>query len=791
MAQLKEISDANLIAHKLVSIEFIRNAGALAVRVNAREKSPAKGWSPKTNDHNLSEIILREAQRVDYEMNLGIHLSGPLVDVDVDSDAPALMDALERFLPSTPHVWGRSSRLRTHRVYQLKADFEPSALPILRMVKKIPEVKVELRGGQQSNGQYSVVPGSIHPSGEEYLWHDLKRAKSALVLCDQADLLRAIRLAGAVAVLAPYWVEGLRNDLTMALTGFLYRTAKISEALGEDVTFMMDRDMAERFMAVLLEVCGDDGKDYRARYKTFEQTWRKAEDEMPVTGGATITNITGDPAILAKLYSLLCDSPDITTLDEFTARFAVWSGPGLVIDLDGAVRGTGRPFMTRQQFCNSFGHRFINSGGKRKLVADLLFHMPTTQRLAGVTFEPGKALLVDTREGRKVNQWAGFQVEPHPEPVVKEQVAPFLDYLYTVISSSQPEVYQWVLGWIAHIFQEPSFKTGTALVLVGLPGVGKSFIGEHFLVPLIGVHAVTTSSADRAVQGFNALFDNRVYVQCDEAISNRQRQTAARLKSLITDPTIIIEPKGIDPYEKPNHMRLLFTSNETRDAVFLTDGMDDRRYTVLEVSPIQKGRLNDYWRPLAKWALDKANLARVHRYLLDVKYDRAAIATPLKTEAKVLMQEHSMPVFDRWLASWIPRGHPLSERAHKHWYDAPIESVREIRRDEWPLRVNYNALAEDLVMVMKNDLQHGTPLNGQQIRTEMRKRGFAVDALVAHRIRDREFDAREQKFITTRVHLYGVPSEADLKMYLQKKYGGRVEDVETQDFIGSVNKEEF
>lgn len=776
--KVARISDAILNEHRKVSVDFIRGSGALAVRVNENEKTPTKGWSPRTNDKNLSELVLRDASKSDYIQNLGIHLFGPLVDVDVDSDAPALMDALERFLPQSSHVWGHSSRLRTHRIYSLKTDFDPSSLLILRMMKKIPEVKVELRGGSQSNGQYSVVPGSVHPSGEPYLWHDLKRASASVVTTEMTALLCALRLAGAVAVLAPYWVEGLRNELTMALAGFLYRTSRIADALAEDIDFRMNRDMAERLMEVLLEVTGDDEKDYRNRYKTFEQTWNKAEKDIAVTGGNTIGRITGDSVILSKLYSLLCDSPDITVLDEFTARFAIWSGPGLVIDLDAAAMGNHKPFMTRQQFCNSFGHRFVENSGKRKLVADLIFHMPTTQRLAGVTFEPGKDILVDTREGKKVNQWAGFAIEPHPEPVKEKEIKPFLSYLLTVIASGNKEHYKWVLGWIAHIFKEPAKKAGTALVLVGLPGIGKSFLGEHFIIPIVGSHAVATFSADRAVQGFNALFDNRIFVQCDEALSNRERRTAGKLKSLITDPTLVIEPKGIDPYDKPNHLRLLFTSNETRDAVFLSDGIDDRRYTILEVSPVQKGKIKEFWKPLAEWAADKTNLAKLHRYFINLDYDRSLISLPLKTEVKIIMQEHSMPVFDRWLMSWLSRDHPLSEQAHKSWFDAPINQSREIDRTEWPLRVNYSALTSDLLLVTKQEIRQGLAMNEQQIKLEFRRRKFDLDTVSESRIRDREFDNKLGKFITRRIRLHPCPTRKEVETYLTTKYGTKIERIE-------------
>ncbi|HSW70606.1 MAG TPA: primase-helicase family protein [Gammaproteobacteria bacterium] len=517
-------------------------------------------------------------------------------------------------------------------------------------------------------------------------------------------------------------------------------------------------------------------KDYRSRKLSFQRTWQKAAEGENVIAGATLAKITGDAALLNKLYLLLSDSPDISILDEFSSRFAIWSGPGIIIDIEAASLGAARPFMTRQQFINSFGHKWIESNGKRKLVADILFGLQTTQRLAGVTFEPGAGSLVETHQGKKINQWCGFAIEPYNEPVKELDIAPFLTYIHEVICSNDERIERWVLAWLSHIFQEPSKKAGTALVLVGLPGIGKSFLGEHFLIPIIGSHSVTTSSADRAAQGFNALFDNKIYVQCDEAISSRQRITAARLKSLITDPTLIIEPKGIDPYEKPNHMRMLFTSNEIHDAVFLSDGIHDRRYTVIQVSDIHRAD-SQYWVPLARWSTNQTNLSKVHRFLLDYSYQDSFIRFPLSTAAKVLMQEHSMSKFDQWLSAWVSRRHPLSEKAHEKWYDSPVGSSTEVDRSEWPHMINYAALTRDLW------LDYRIRLTENQIRRELMRRGFKIES-IPQRLAVRDFDEKEKRFISQRIYLYAIPDKKAVELYLAGKYGVPEEKEEFQEFEG-------
>lgn len=549
--------------------------------------------------------------------------------------------------------------------------------------------------------------------------------------------------------------------------------------------------LAERFLGVLFDVTGDDKSDRRSRIKTFEATWKKADNDVPVTGASRIVALTGDESLMSKLYTLLTDSPGIALVNEFVDRFAIWTGPGMVIDMEAAAMGDRKPFSTRSQFRDSWGHKCIDSAGKKKPVTELLFYLSATTRLNGITFEPGQPLLVDTPSGKKVNQWSGFVIKPYDNPVTEAEVAPFIEYIKDIIASGVEEHYAWVMGWIAHIFQEPANKAGTALVLVGPPGIGKSFLGEHFLVPMIGHHAVVTPSIERAVQGFNALFDNRIFVQCDEAISNRQRQVAARLKSLITDPSIIVEPKGVDPFAKPNHMRLLLTSNETQDAIYLSDGVDDRRYAILRVSDAKKGLVKEYWAPLVKWTKVEGNLSRVHRYLSDFKYDHATISKPPMTKAKVEMQQHSMPGSDRWLAAMVSRQHPLSEEAHKAWYDAPVDNSSEIDRHTWPLRVNLSALSIDFNKFARSD-RTVAPLNEQQVKAIFLERNLS-SKLKSVRIRTRDFDNRDQKFIIRRVRLYPFPSLDDIAAYLKMKYGSEYdrenEEAEEIDRVGDVKIE--
>jgi len=548
----------------------------------------------------------------------------------------------------------------------------------------------------------------------------------------------------------------------------------LSDSSATDSTFAMFPDEARNFFEQFLEIAGDDPEDKHARLKTFDQTWSKAEQNIPITGANRIGEITGDEEIVRKLYAVLSDSHTFQQLEKFLDRFVVWEGPGLAIDLEWVKKGRQKCSMSPDQFKNSFGNLRVEMNGKPKQLAPMLFTHPSATRVAGFTFRPGQGLMVDEKDGIYINQWAGFGVDPYEEEVGEKEVEPFLEYLWDVIADGDEKKYKWVLQWVADIFQHPWRKPGTALALVGKPGAGKSFLGERILRPIIGhSHSAVTGRVDSITKNFNAVFDNKLLVQCDEATNNRQKIIAAQMKSLITDDTIQIEPKNVDAYQKPNMMRFIFTSNDVNDAIAITDGIEDRRYTVLSVSDKHRNDISGFWEPLVEW-LTPMNLAKIHKYLLSVEIKESFIMRPIHTKAKEVMATHSGSTFDHWLHEMITRGHPLSLEAHKNPFDAfdNQEDYKrtEIMRENWPEYISGLALLREYELWRrKRGAREADPLNEQQIMQQFKDRGLPVPQVMRPRIVF--FDEKSNKQVTTRLRVRGMPSRTRIRDYLQSIFG--------------------
>ena len=655
--------------HREVSLSYLRSSPAFAMRTPRGQKDPgAIQWDPKTNSREKSNQTIYALERSND--NIGVHLFGPVVDVDVDTDNPYMCPALDHFLPFTPHVYGRHSRPRTHRLYELSganATFDPAAYSFLTRVQGYDPVALEVRGGDLRSGRYSLMPGSVHPSGEMYTWHDFKAARSTPIQTDLGRLMHGIRLACVAAALGIYWVEGVRNELCKALCGFMYRASCYADELNVDMPF--DKDAARNLLEGILQIT-DDEEDKNMRMRTFEQTWEKAERGDPVVGATKLTEITGDEKLLPLLYALLAHTPDLQRLDELFEQYVVLRNSTSLVDLNLGARGNY--VMNKEAFTFTLQGQYLTTA-KGKVPLSLVFTNSMQRTIVDtVAIDPSRPKIYTDEVGLKcANVWSGWAIEPCQEEVRDHEVEPVLRYFREVLARGDEEAYEWVMMWVADIFQNPASKPGTMLVLVGEQGAGKTFLVENMLRPIIGdAHCTKASTTEKLTSKFNAHMSGKLLIQGEEVLSSNKRSDAEVMKDLVTSRKRMIEFKGRDAFEMVDHARYVLTSNNLDNAVNV--GRGDRRTTILHVSDDyaymdgrNAKRHDEFWSEMFRWVEDKdggphqENLAKLHRYLLQIRVDRKKIRVAHETDAKRATRINSVKGLDAWLYSMLEKDNPL------------------------------------------------------------------------------------------------------------------------------------
>ena len=223
------------------------------------------------------------------------------------------------------------------------------------------------------------------------------------------------------------------------------------------------------------------------------------------------------------------------------------------------------------------------------------------------------------------NLYQGRSVEPLPG-----DVEPYLNHLKQIICAGDEIAFQYLVGWLAHIIQKPDEKPSVAVVLKSIEGTGKGSMFEP-IRRILGSYAVQVNGHQQITGKFNVTVVNKLLVFGDE-VDLTNTAIADRLKGLISETTINLERKGIDPEPMPNYSRFIFASNHEHT---ISAGTRERRYLVLEPIP-NKAQDKEYFDSLWQW-INGNGPAYLLYYLLN--YDLAEFDPRRAPATKALIAE--------------------------------------------------------------------------------------------------------------------------------------------------------
>ena len=177
------------------------------------------------------------------------------------------------------------------------------------------------------------------------------------------------------------------------------------------------------------------------------------------------------------------------------------------------------------------------------------------------------------------------------ESVDTSLIQPFLDLVHEVISNNDDVINEYILNWISYIVQHPGTKTGTALVLKGLQGIGKGTFTNILSELLAGYSAKNITDISELTGTFNSVIEGRMLIILNELknCGDDRMSNFNALKSIITDDTIRINEKLQPRRTAQNLANFIFVSNNAFPVKIETG---DRRYVVSFVNGKYKDDLN-------------------------------------------------------------------------------------------------------------------------------------------------------------------------------------------------------
>ena len=182
--------------------------------------------------------------------------------------------------------------------------------------------------------------------------------------------------------------------------------------------------------------------------------------------------------------------------------------------------------------------------------------------------------------GNILNLWKGFAVEPKAGawPLMKRHIA-------DVLACGDLAAMTYIVRWAAWKVQHPGERAEVALVFRGDKGTGKGTFANA-IKRLFGQHGLQIYSSKHLIGHFNAHLRSCLLLYADEAFWAGDKQGESVLMGMLTEPTIVIEQKGIDAAPWTNRLGVIMSTN----AEWVVPARQkERRYAVFNVSGKRAG----------------------------------------------------------------------------------------------------------------------------------------------------------------------------------------------------------
>lgn len=353
--------------------------------------------------------------------------------------------------------------------------------------------------------------------------------------------------------------------------------------------------------------------------------------------------------------------------------------------------------------------RTMNAKGKPQStpIANYWLRSSARRKYDGLVFHPGEeARRKDSSGGQPsfYNIWREWGVEPKESGSCRR----FKRHLRDHVCNGDTGLYEWLLDWMAHIFQFPMEKPGVAVVLRGEKGAGKSIVGKTIGALLGKRHYFVVSHQKQLLGNFNAHLAHAMLIQAEEAFFVHDPTAWGVLKDLITRETRTVEPKGVDAFMLEAFDRLIITGNAQ---AIVPAEPGERRYVVFDVDGAR--------------AKDTAFFGDLESELVDGGYERLLCElmrrdlrrfdcrTAPETEALAEQKRHNLPFVAQWALDRLQDGGLWTiETSGERRFDFDRRDGRRLDSDdEPPLRatIGKDTVRNDYLAYCR-DVNHRTHL---------------------------------------------------------------------------------
>ena len=238
-----------------------------------------------------------------------------------------------------------------------------------------------------------------------------------------------------------------------------------------------------------------------------------------------------------------------------------------------------------------YNFKIIDKDGKEQEIEPVKVWLKNQDRrdIERVVFKPN----CETKNN-EYNLWTGFKYK-NTGPCDISKVQHILDHFYNIWADGNKEVYDWIIGWFARMFQCPENKNAICLALYSFAnGVGKNIILDLLREIMSDKYFLSTSKDEQILGRFNSDVEGKILVNMNETSILYDKKFSGPFKEFITEKTISIERKGLTAYTIDNYANCIMTTNESH-IVSITG--QDRRFNIIQCS--DKKHNSQYYKKIA------------------------------------------------------------------------------------------------------------------------------------------------------------------------------------------------
>lgn len=335
-------------------------------------------------------------------------------------------------------------------------------------------------------------------------------------------------------------------------------------------------------------------------------------------------------------------------------------------------------YMTRGDIANRYEHETVTVIRDRRPTdvkkGEYWLEHPRKKVYERALFEPGKPREFRDADGKLTyNLWKGWAVDPEG---ANGSWTLTRRLIHDALAGGDAAAFNYILDWLAYSYQRPRGWGPQGVVFVlrdDLGGTGKGTLGRIWRAPF-GMHGRLINQKEGLLGRFSDHLEYTAAVQLDEPTWTANRDQGGLFKSIITEPSLDAEGKGLPRRNVPNHLAIMITTNAAWAA---PADIGDRRFFTVDVLPTFKGD-RAFWQELNA-ELEEGGYEAFFREMLARKLgDFHPEHDRVETIAMGVQRRHTVGPFADWWIDCLESG--VMPGALGDWRAGPVKVISEASR---------------------------------------------------------------------------------------------------------------